>query len=1062
MRQHRFVDGIAVHVSQSNVVVIPSVPSYRSLGRLAGSYVIISSLYFSAMGPPSLVRLRRSVQGRMTQTPANIFFIPPVSIFPTRFLQHFHRAGTMSSSTWVDRRILPLMNIDVPLAAPAEVVWTGSQWYNASQLDADPSRFDKNTIEREKIPLGLFSSVIDGPEDALELQARMKRFPDRLSSPYWVPTRLIKMLQKDLPRVVLLDTADFYTALDGLQLVNAAQTSDPLKVKRWCCRRPVPRCAGWDGLRFVTNQTAAVGIYEAIQTMAPLPAHPLPAGILLLVPLDALPVDAQAKSSPVRLPASGSKSSSLWDMLSISNPDVASRFLSYKPKYLGEARSCLDLFGTSRAFHHANRVLSLHALKSQCVSESWMTSAAARARHLEVLGSADVGNTSLANVIAGSTSNGQKTSQLLLIPSNQVAVRLLPMTTTKGELWESRTWVEQRVLRLMHIPNPPAPPSQCPGSRRKWYNLSQITDKTSAMLLDEFTIERECIPLGLFGNVIDNFDVAVELQKRMMKARSTMSSPYWVPLRLLCILRRGVRFSGPTSDVFVDSNGLELVNIAQTTNPALLQYLCRGALRHPRLISFGSDIQLECPVEAIELFEAVAHGTSGVSITSQMVLVPPEALPSTVAGRGCNVVLRGRSWVLLNENMAWKMIVYKPRILGGAKNHSELFADSITYRAARATLSLAALGTSFASPCWMLESEATAEGRATTGSVAIGHCTFVNVGHVAVTLLPSVDVSSELRRLLEVAGCTSPFWIADCIVPLLRLVPERAGVEHGRRTWYNAEHFAESERHRFRDDMATTEQIPLTWRGLPFSAKSGLALQQVMWDRGLREPYWLPLAGMERVFGMSPLPRAKVERVGDMDLVHVSETTNPGSFDVRRTGRHALMLTTMTTNHVLKMQEHARFLEFSQTRADDSTACRWIDEDVLHCTRAGGVRDGQPSVSSPPSRTFAWRNKRWFNAHDFMTEPLAQILKYVPRFVAGCVAPPAEFHIQLAVQAWRTGSCSSLWTTDDLYQDDGSLLVVSSVLIDDVVWLNVMHLGKRNRIMLPKIDDSSSRSGSVT
>ena len=968
--------------------------------------------------------------------------IPPLGEARTQYFKGLSSSSSYVSNTWVEGRVLPLMGISPPPVKPVRVPSTASEsnneghvWYNVSQLDC-PERFDEHTIEREKIPLGLFNAVIDGPEDALELQALMKRHPNRLSSPYWVPLSFLQLVFP--PNRVCDRSAGHYSTRDGLSLVNACMTRDRAETERLCRLLCAPQMMTGHGKRYIYDPFEALRVFRAILSV--LPGLSLTSSHIL-VPAAALPDDEKAE--PVI-----SIDDKPWILLSHSFPRLAKMLREYKPRYHGEAASSGDIFCSRRAYLSSNHIVSFHALKTRFASAVWVLATTARANSFLVLGEATVGNTTLANIFSQ-----HFFQQMYCIPKAVGVPYRRLYDSARLQNFSTNIWVERRVLPLMGIRAPSVKPVWVPSFAGQWYNVSQLDCPER---FDKHTIEREKIPLGLFSSVIDGPEDALELQALMKRFPDRLSSPYWLPtayLRLLRVDPIDVLPAIDAGDLYTcKTNGLQLVNAAQTTNPQRAAYLC-NKVNPPRLISFESDQAVEDIADVISLLELIIAAHPKVDLTSQAVLVPFDR--DAICAGARNIVFAETSWALLDVRDGWKVLTYKPWFIGGARNCPIVAAVRV--------FAVLALRTKFASNVWMLAAEA--EGREIICSTKIGNLVFVNVRKIALYMIPSVStstISSKLRGLLEAANCTTPFWIADCIVPLLRLVPERAGVEHGRRTWYNAEHFAESERHRFRDDMATTEQIPLTWRGLPFSAESGLALQQVMRDRGLREPYWLPLAGMERVFGMSPLPRAKVERVSDMDLVHVSETTNPGSFDVRRTGRHALMLTTMTTNHVLKIQEHARFLEFSQTRADDSTACRWIDEDVLHCTRAGGVRDGQPSVSSPPSRTFAWRNKRWFNAHDFMTEPLARILKYGPRFVAGCVAPPAEFHIQLAVHAWRTGSCSSLWTTDDLYQADGSLLVVSSVLIDDVVWLNVMHLGKRNRIMLPKIDDSSSRSGSVT
>ena len=212
-------------------------------------------------------------------------FVPFSRRVPTKLFDSFSRGRP--SVTWVEQRVLQVLGIPLPPVAPVVVTWTATKWYDAAAL-SPLDRIDEHTIWRERIPLGMFGSVVDGLEDALKLQALMKRQPERLASPYWAPVRLVKLMRP--PQVGFCGRReDLFTTSSGLQLVNAAQTTDQAAVEEMCRSVSLPRFIDWDGQHSVLECQAAIKVHERVCAISPRAKLTMP---ILLVPPEALPSES--------------------------------------------------------------------------------------------------------------------------------------------------------------------------------------------------------------------------------------------------------------------------------------------------------------------------------------------------------------------------------------------------------------------------------------------------------------------------------------------------------------------------------------------------------------------------------------------------------------------------------------------------------------------------------------------------------------------------------------------------------------------------------------------------
>jgi hypothetical protein len=310
-------------------------------------------------------------------------------------------------------------------------------------------------------------------------------------------------------------------------------------------------------------------------------------------------------------------------------------------------------------------------------------------------------------------------------------------------------------------------------------------------------------------------------------------------------------------------------------------------------------------------------------------------------------------------------------------------------------------------------------------------------------VLPELPSSSTATHRLHAAGCASPFWVSAAVVPLLGVQPERPGVAAGRTTYYNAEHFPASQRHRFHGDLAAAESIPLTWRGLAFSAEGGLRLQQEMRRRGLRAPHWLPAEGLEAVLGMRPLAGAPRVTADGMEMVHVADTEDPALFDASRCRGLGVGLASKQRCNMLAARLHWKFLVQNGLRADDATATWWATMDVLRCVLPAAEADRIAGAESRV-RQAAWGGCKWANVSDIKSERLWAVLRHRPRFVEGCDVPPVEQHIALAVEAQRLGLLGSgLWAPAGLVDKRRHAVLGSAAVSGQTMYLVHVHGAER-------------------
>ena len=307
------------------------------------------------------------------------------------------RKDGSGSNTWVEKRVLQLMGIAVPKTAPVESAFYPGQWFNTSDLDGSAPTVDAWTVTKQRIPLGLFGMVVGDRHDARELQARMRQSPDKLRSVFWVPTRLLRLGRSaSAPR--LRNSRGLFTGRDGLELVNAAQTSDPAAAEGLCLKIRVPQLYGWDGLKLVSAPAEAVALYEAIRSRDP--AASLTAQSIVMVPRDSLP--REALPSMAILHHGGIE----WALLSHSRPDLADRLVNYRPTYLNFQQSLPK--NTSSA--KLREVLSVHGLMTGFRSYTWIPANAAAQQGLVILGTATIDGVALAHVEDDATSHATTTA----------------------------------------------------------------------------------------------------------------------------------------------------------------------------------------------------------------------------------------------------------------------------------------------------------------------------------------------------------------------------------------------------------------------------------------------------------------------------------------------------------------------------------------------------------------------------------------------------------------------------------------------------------------------------
>ena len=331
---------------------------------------------------------------------------------------------------------------------------------------------------------------------------------------------------------------------------------------------------------------------------------------------------------------------------------------------------------------------------------------------------------------------------------------------------------------------------------------------------------------------------------------------------------------------------------------------------------------------------------------------------------------------------------------------------------------------------WMQLARAVASGRDVLGTVAVGAHVLALVSAAELVLLPpALVVAFDALDALHRAGCASPFWVLDAVVPLLGLAPQQPGVAAGSHVWHNAEHFPAAERHRFRRDMAATERIPLTWRGLPFSSEGGLALRAAMLQRGLREPHWLPAAAMGPVFGLEPLVAAERIAVDGLQVVHVSDTSRPALFDVRLYERNSVTLATPDETSRLSPTRHAFFLARNGLRADDATTRSWVAPALLRLVDPAAADAAAAAGASTSIRTAVHDGQQWLSAHDVGSSRLWHVLSYQPVFAPGTAALPRRQHVVLALHALLLPSRPVLWTCEGR-PDPTRHAAVGSVVID--------------------------------
>jgi hypothetical protein len=443
--------------------------------------------------------------------------------------------------------------------------------------------------------------------------------------------------------------------------------------------------------------------------------------------------------------------------------------------------------------------------------------------------------------------------------------------------------------------------------------------------------------------------------------------------------------------------------------------------------------------DALAIFTAVQQAAPRFEFLRQRVLLVPAAYAAVKAAdddpeghAASDILYRETKWALLSPAMVARYFAHTTNLRGLGERIPALSPPHADCRRVRTLLKLTAVRAGLPPNCvWMEASRAEAGGRAVLGTVAAGTHVLALVPEVPLQLLPpALGFAFEAADVLHRAGCASPVWVLAAVAALAGLAPTQPAVQAGSHAWHNATHFAPAARARLRPDMAVTERIPLTWRGLPFSAEGGLALRAAMLRRGLAAPHWLPTVGMAAVFGgLAPVEGAHRCTVDGLEVVHVSDTRGPLPFDAARYERHSVRLVGVDGHTRLSPSRHAHFLARHGLRADDATTRSWVSPALLQRVDPDAAAAASAAAASGAVRTAAHDGQPWVNAHDAQSSALWHVLLYRPVFVPSSAAVQRRQHVVLALHAHAVGSRSVLWAGAG-HADERRHAVVGSLAVD--------------------------------